>query len=621
MWSARWVCRVVAAVALAGAASTWGATRVASDVAQLRLAVVAARADCERMPEHSSALCRDTAARRLDNYLAFRESLLQEDLEDRAALAGASQLSKRAQLQCSKWNPRACEQARRLRLLEAELASRVAAHAKSMAEALRRVETALRTGAQTFRRRSRTQVVCALRDLGAVDCSPLAAILAHHDNRFATLILRDIDRIHEVDSIDERMEVLIGCGPGLWGAIDLASVDAAAASAVSALAAARSAVQGADRLRKVCEQLASGGAAPSRPDPTAAGFSGLTGFDRLGGLGGCGGAVAAAPGSGFIEAAMQLTDKLRQTCSTGIQGTVAAGGEEPPTPPPPSPKPEDPPPPPDPPKPDDRQVAKQESEQKKITDSNGNPVTVVVTVTTYTDGTVVTQTAIKDDTTGKTSGTILTKHADGSRTLTMYGPTDDGGTRYDQTHIGTHGTSWSAGWQWDKKVKYRDWLYSGNCAGEPCSQCGGMSAFYEGLTSSCLGSGGKSLACRNYSATSACCLGSANAFAGNPRVAMPNPEGDLTCVGPVVDSELKEGACKKRCSVASSEAACTAACTNPQATRPERTVLDRVCDAALWDACFTTGGWEVPSFGPARGGPQPPPAGVLLPADPRRPRF
>jgi len=65
------------------------------------------------------------------------------------------------------------------------------------------------------------RVICRARDTGRVDCVSLASLLALYDTDMGNLILEDIARLYEVLEWDRLQEILIACGPGIWGAADL----------------------------------------------------------------------------------------------------------------------------------------------------------------------------------------------------------------------------------------------------------------------------------------------------------------------------------------------------------------------------------------------------------------
>ena len=153
-----------------------------------------------------------------------------------------------------------------------------------------------------------------------------------------------------------------------------------------------------------------------------------------------------------------------------------------------------------------------------------------------------------------------------------------------------------------------------SCAGDVCGSCDAFAQIMRDMLSAggCA-SAKPSLACRGYSAANSCC--GPEAFPVDPRVLMPNPNGNLKCMGqPDVD---QEAACNLRCSVATSEEDCRSACSQ-RMVELEGSVLDRVCqEVLLEEACFSSGTLDLGLTPPPWVGPEPQPTPWLDPVLPR----
>jgi hypothetical protein len=120
-------------------------------------------------------------------------------------------------------------------------------------------------------------VVCRLRDTGRVDCISLATLLSYFDADMTVTIVEDIDKLYQVLDLDHRDEILIGCGPGIWGAAGLEDFDA-----VDETQFFDELTGGTGNLfQAMCLKFAAAIAAASPSLSGPGGFSGITGFDPL----------------------------------------------------------------------------------------------------------------------------------------------------------------------------------------------------------------------------------------------------------------------------------------------------------------------------------------------------
>lgn len=507
-----------------------------------------------------------------------------------------------------------------------------------------------------------TEVICEVRDIGRVDCISLASLLAIYDAEMGELILSDISRLYEVFEFDPTYELLFACGPGLWGAADLTQFGSPDIAGLPELVVAEAANQMMDMCGKFGASMGDGASSLAN----AGGFSGVTGFDPLG-LGSiCGMEISGGPGSfgRVVDQFVQMSEALRASCETTLGDTLKEGGtdsasqqaQNPPTQTCIGPS-------------EDAEAMRKETTEG--TNQEGERITTTTTV--YSDNTTVKKT--KNHATGVTT-TVVTFTDVGSSDTTVNDPNDKGGPSstcscsdapgvetkvYDgdpDTSITRDNYGWSEegnrhdqwvetdrsilytdrfgnSYFWDKVNQEGTWVEGGpgelvSCVDEVCQTCVDYAAFNPRMMDDCLQSGGASYSCEAFSREADCCS-NPDAFPSDPRLVIPNPEGDFVCMGGA-DPDLEAEACETMCSVAERED-CYSNCVSRGLAVLDISPLDLVCRYAMSEACFSSqGGIPVPEHqGPWIGGPEPIPqpdvalAGVavehlvLPPIEPRRP--
>jgi hypothetical protein len=231
--------------------------------------------------------------------------------------------------------------------------------------------------------------------------------------------------------------------------------------------------------------------------------------------------------------------------------------------------------------------------------------TQVTAVTTEPNGTVTTTVDLFGSDGKQLSGTSKTLFPNGRivRTWTRYKP--DGS--YSRTV-----------WGVDKNGKFRyiDYGVDANgafiggqtCVGESCGSCADYDAMYLDLISECATSGGASFMCQRVTNQVDCC-GNPDAVVGDPRIVMPDPQGDLMCVGGET-ADVKEERCNVICNVAYHED-CVSQCMSLQGLDFDVDLMGFICPMAISDDCFSSSAPIVVPRGLEDKGPSPLPEPIL----------
>lgn len=440
------------------------------------------------------------------------------------------------------------------------------------------------------------------------------------------LILEDIQRLYEIFDLDMEQGLLLGCAPGVWGAEHTSVLGGGSLPEMSVIDESVAA-----DLANRCAELntAVGNMSPSPGGAT--GFSGVTGFDPMGLISACDMNVGASDMGEFIADAMEMHESATQQCETSIAESMmsepSSAEDEKAKNPPTKGEPDGP--------SDDATVVSETNEEGENEQGQGT----TTTTRTYSDNTVVkattnqvTGTTTVDvtytDVPGASATMVIDPSNGGSKT---YSDSDDPGVTttvsdgqpdYSYTKDG-EGNSWvdapghtlyenrwgEARWYDKDTDQVRCLICTGQwatCVDETCGSCRDFSQFMPDMMGDCLDTGGAGYSCGRYSAGSACCS-NPNAYPGEPRVLMPNPEGDFACAG-AIDADIQTGVCQERCSVANHED-CESNCLSASGLRVDFDPLVAICRYAIWDACFSGPTIVLPGGGGRS--PSPPPAPTL----------
>ncbi len=167
-------------------------------------------------------------------------------------------------------------------------------------------------------------------------------------------------------------------------------------------------------------------------------------------------------------------------------------------------------------------------------------------------------------------------------------------------------------WVWGTESGYKSKEKSsaGNKGGQnydcgrddQCSTCRDFSQFFPKSFETCQLSGSTSLACQRFEDMLGCCGNSSGRFPGDPRIMIPNPEGDLFCMG-TPNRSLREEFCAKQCSIVTPvdggdcESTCLSRSSAPRFSLEQfRTHLwDDVCLHGYSENCFQATGLPLPN--------------------------
>jgi hypothetical protein len=456
-------------------------------------------------------------------------------------------------------------------------------------------------------KRAKTQYVCKVRDTGRIDCVSLAVLLSNYNTQTANTIIRDINRIHEVYELDFSRALLFECGPGKWTNMAVSEPDLANFSGFLEDSGFESMMNNCSKYDDFltndrAESLMASG-----------GFSGITGFDPLGLMSICGMEISGDSAQEFIDDAMDYAEEMRQYCETTMAETMMTTLENADLP------------------------NKEEGDGKKIATAteisqNGDGTETVATVDG--DGNMITETRdstqdydsitvnYQDGSSGTTkiysdgSTNTMNRDPNGDATMITTQPVD-GGTQV--TTMDPEGNVTEeffpdlAPIPTPTKLPNFFQSFQSACAGEPCSSCVDFMEFYPDLEFACAtGSAGNARECGNYAQTADCCSNE-NAYPADPRLVMPNPQGDFFCAGGA-DLDLVDGMCEAQCSVAYSED-CYSNCADlaGRGLQFDFNLLDAICIYARSEACFSKGGSiPLPDYGGSPFRPSPIPTPELV---------
>ncbi|MFQ5539494.1 MAG: hypothetical protein ACE5FB_03775 [Candidatus Binatia bacterium] len=474
--------------------------------------------------------------------------------------------------------------------------------------------------AETSRREeTQTEFVCKVTDLGKLLCTPVDYLLPFYNAEMRRAILDDINSIYDVYNLDPGKNALVACGDGIWTAVDSQdesnsgsavsdqSGDSATANSQGAVdessgtaenfmdSTAERALDSCAKLRKLFGD--------HTPALTATDFSGISGIDSYAGISICG-APSSTIGSGvddFTEKAMKYAEEMAKQCEPTL---APMEGEDPPLEPIP-----------------DTQV--QPSEDATIVDSqttkedNGDGTTTTTTTTTWSDGTQTTVSTTRDNSTGDpvrqdaqasrdgaTSDSRQTFNSDGSSSKSSVDTGSDGTKHYKNSTRNRDGTVTPGqevliipGGVVMIKGSDGKWRQARDCFDEACSSCKNFIDFYPELVHACHSAGSADVElCEDFARTAECCS-NPNAIAADPRIVIPNPNGDFVCMGEIDQSYYKQESCDTRCSIASYHEDCNSICMASDPGFVGVSVLDIFCMYMESEACFSGPGIERPGRG------------------------
>ncbi len=456
---------------------------------------------------------------------------------------------------------------------------------------------------------------CIVRNSGAVHCTKVSALLAFYTAPMAEAILRDLGLLYARLGFDPADNTAFSCDDGFWGSTK-ATGESGGGSSTGFDLTSVFAQADLDKMVAVCRTwLLSGGGAPGRVP--GGGFSGITGIDPLGSL--CAFGLGRSS-LGFADHAMDTIKNHEKGCGAWsvIESVTEGAGDPPKQPDPPKePEPKDP-------KPTiapapDAKVTKVEPTLK----DNGDGTTSLTEKTTYSDRTVVYKKETWKNDTGETVSTeqevvrVLSDSKFGTITQGEYTKTDangnlvtsavwtkneEGWTRIirtdytqsppktDERLVSPTGTVYSdpkvvciggsCDTVWQKKTP------RGDCIDEDCSTCAMHALNMAAMLQKCGSGAHLSHDCLGSTEAESCCQ-NPKVFKADPRLVLPNPEGDLLCTGRM-DASSEEPACKERCRLAASETDCLRTClsTPRDGVKGNFMTMKAYCVYAISEECF-----------------------------------
>jgi hypothetical protein len=592
-----------------------------------------ARNECRDVAHQNRAICEESIQRLALDFNLYRvsERNFAERTQERRELVSGYRAA--ANRQCSAGDREACD---RVRVAQAEMAKIEAlmrqppSRQRDAEERYQRAVAAL--PAVVNKRSNRVSVICKVLHGGRVACLRLSTILAYYDSELNEALLSDIDRLLDVYGIDPRAEILMACGPGVWGGATLGEF--AATSPADFLSNLQTDLSTSQETLDKCGliQAATGNGGGQTG---AGGFSGMTGFDPWHGSSACGFDITGGVTlESVIEAFAEMSELFRAECGTEPWETVASGGDDPGGDPGTDPGT------------DPGADAGDDASLEETTTDNGDGTETVCTqygcYVRYKDPSSASSTATEADlnTSCTDDGTCTTEvsgldennepmsvkeilHPDGTREIiisndvSVYGIEAPDGNRYIMVCKGSlcrdaaaaPGEDLPDPWKmtWEEYEDWMEWLEQqqnigvGDCIDGPCMSCSDYSEFMWDLKQGCANFGSSSEGCQSYMREAECCS-NPDAFPADPRVLMPNPDGNLACYGEL-DQDFQTEMCNQRCSVASHED-CNANCLSTTPAQIEFDMMAAICTMAISESCFygTSGLAGGGGAGPIGGG-------------------
>ncbi len=591
-----------------------------------------ARALCTGVSKENRLMCEESIQRLVMDYNTFlvsENNIVNQANKNRNILTTYRKL---ADKQCGPDNKEACQ---KIKIAKAEL-DKIEALKKQLTlrrvDARKRFDTAIASIPKVIKKKTnRISVICKEKDNGQFVCARLSTLIAYYDAEMNELLAQDINRLTEIYEISEKADILMSCGPGVWGGATLSEFQVA--KAMELLNNLQTDISINQRAINKCAQIESAmGSAGGQA--SSGGFSGMTGFDPRGGMSACGfdimgGTITTAD---VIQNLWDMSELFKSNCESQPWDTVASGGDD--TTDDPS----------DDTTSDPASDSSDDTTQDSTTD-NGDGTETVCTqygcYVRYKDPASASSHATADDlnTTCTADGTCTTEvtgldsdnnpmrvketvYPDGTRITSIsddvqvYGIEAPDGSRYLMVCKGSRCRDSSAGpgeklpdpWDtsYDDLLRFEEWLKQhpnigvGDCIDGPCMSCSEYSDFMWDLKQGCANFGHTSNACQSYMNEAECCS-NPDAFPSDPRITMPNPDGDFACYGSM-DVDLQTEACKQRCSVASHED-CQSSCMSNSPAQLEFDIMDTICTKAISEECFygssgtSTGGERGPIGG------------------------
>lgn len=594
----------------------WAANR------DLSVAVAEARTACSDLPGDSMQLCERVVQRQLYGHAAYRKERRAAAKSVRATHAVLIEKASSARERCKQGEEEACN---RVAALTREARATRTAHYTILNSQLATTANVYRaiSGIATILAKHRVpaQVICRVRDIGRVDCTPLESLLASYDSEMGALILQDITRLYEVFDLNLDHRLLLGCAPGVWSAEELSILGIGEVTDVLAISdqAANDLTDKCAELNKVVSEMS--------PSPGGApGFSGVTGFDPLGLISACGMSIGGNDMGDFVAKAMEMYENATEQCQASLAESMmsepSSAEDEKAKNPPTKGEPDGP--------SEDATVEDETTEEGE----NEQGQRTTTTTTTYSDNTVVT--ANTNHVTGVTTVTVTYTDVPGASATMVIDPSNDSKTYSDSDDPGVTTTVYdsSPDYSYTKDGEGNSWVESpkyilyqnrwgearwydkssdnvrclhctgqwATCVDETCGSCRDFAELMPGMTEGCLASGGASYSCGRFSEGADCCS-NPSVYPADPRVLMPNPDGDFMCAG-AMDPDVQAGVCQMRCSVAEHED-CESNCLSTTGLRVDFDLMDAVCRYAIWDACFSGPAIIMPEHGERSVGPPP----------------
>lgn len=496
-----------------------------------------------------------------------------------------------------------------------------------------------RTARLVSNHRVATRYLCKVRDTQRIDCVSLASLLAFYNDAIDQAALADIWLLHQVvRELDPSKDALIGCGYGSWtkADVDETGADFAHWSQESPQSTNPFSDQTSEAVLARCQQLVQ--QSRGRLPGSVQGFSGLTGIDPFGGT--CDFSPSTQTAAQFADQALAAQEAAMQQCDASPQTSIMDGATASTA---------------NTTSPDGNSTTTTTKTSTTVNNADGSTTTTEVetstTITTNADGSTTTTyfaetsqttdgyTSVTSQTEthnpdGSVDGKVETRDSDGNSSSQTYnednantrklnsttvtdtyvrnedGSTDDiqivdypGG--FHQVNNITRGT----GIETDRNghVTHGYNVNVKDCFDEACSTCKNFQAYFQTLFGDCIATGGRSATCQRWSAAANCCS-NPNAFQSDPRVVMPNPEGDFVCVT-CASGPSKKQRCERLCRVADHED-CYGNCMSRDPDVYTFSLLDNICPYAYSEGCGRS--TEIPLPSAIRGGVGPLPVPYIM---------
>ena len=443
--------------------------------------------------------------------------------------------------------------------------------------------------------KTQKKILCKQYDNGNITCARILNMIAFYSPDISLNILKDIKVMEEeLDNVSAKDSTLVNCGRKQWSSVNLSGADGLSQK------------DGAIILEKCLSVTKDfydnySGGTPS----LGGGFSGVSGIDT--GIQVCGLDISSGTDmESFTKETIERAENMIDSCNTNpsLAGSLMEGDAG-------------------------TNTVVDSDGTKRTTSADGKTQT---TKTTNNDGSVTTQTTTlgengtstttttrtnaKSPVDGSTSSTSSTTYTDPnnpsnnhSSTTTRLDESDGSGnssTRYYDSQGNEAGVKdsvwrrrneittdvWEVSIDEDGKIskKKYDFLNLKDIIPPPqqgctdielCNACNNLRELDPKLDAAC--KGGDMALCSAFGEAASCC---GSDVKDDPRVVMPDPQGNFVCTGEST-IDLVESRCKVECSVAS-RMDCTSRCTTDLIDNKLRfDPIDKICQYAISDACFS----------------------------------